>query len=312
MVDLLQVECFDAVLRTGSFRAAAIEVNLAQPSVSAHIGKLERELGLRLFDRGPAGTRLTAAGEQMVSHLRAFAASEGAIRRATAHIHQHVEQSLTVLSYRTGLINILPPAFRTLDASFDPMRTRMIEAPRAAMVAGLIDGSCDVALDAPVGDVTDPGIDTGVLIDLGEPALIGRPGHRLFDREDWVDLADIGDEPLVIQANLEPFVLPLLPDRARRRVTVANDSSVVLALLDAGAELGIAGLGRRIVHDPTIARRPIIGSPHVRLVVMTAAGTPLSPPAVALRDYLVSWGQFQRSQYVPDPERGLQPIQTEE
>jgi len=60
---------FDAVRRAGSIREAARQLNVASSAVNRQILKLEDELGTPLFERLPAGLRLTAAGEAMAHHV---------------------------------------------------------------------------------------------------------------------------------------------------------------------------------------------------------------------------------------------------
>src|SRR5207244_8402741 len=54
---------FDAAARTGSFTAAAAELNVTQPAVSRMMGRFEQYLGVRLFDRTNGGAVLTEEGE---------------------------------------------------------------------------------------------------------------------------------------------------------------------------------------------------------------------------------------------------------
>ncbi|MGN6403600.1 LysR family transcriptional regulator [Sinomonas sp.] len=61
---------FLAVAETGSFSAAARQLYMSQPSVSAHVRSLETSLSARLLDRGPAGATLTPAGEALAKHAR--------------------------------------------------------------------------------------------------------------------------------------------------------------------------------------------------------------------------------------------------
>lgn len=60
---LTQLRTFLAVADTGSVRAAAGRLLVAQPSVSAAVSSLERELGVKLVAREGRGIRLTEAGE---------------------------------------------------------------------------------------------------------------------------------------------------------------------------------------------------------------------------------------------------------
>lgn len=72
-MDMRQLEAFVWVVRLGSFSKAGERLYLTQPTISAHIGTLERELGVRLVARttkavGPtdAGTRLLAYAEEIL------------------------------------------------------------------------------------------------------------------------------------------------------------------------------------------------------------------------------------------------------
>jgi DNA-binding transcriptional LysR family regulator len=74
-MDLRQLAYFVAVAEEGQFTRAAKRVMVAQPAVSAQIGRLERELGEPLFHRDPRAVRLTEAGEALLSHARASLAA---------------------------------------------------------------------------------------------------------------------------------------------------------------------------------------------------------------------------------------------
>jgi DNA-binding transcriptional LysR family regulator len=60
---------FDAVRRAGSIRAAARRLNVASSAVNRQVLSLEAEVGMPLFERLPAGLKLTAAGEILAHHV---------------------------------------------------------------------------------------------------------------------------------------------------------------------------------------------------------------------------------------------------
>ncbi|MGH7425620.1 MAG: LysR family transcriptional regulator, partial [Candidatus Methylomirabilales bacterium] len=75
-MDLNKLRIFHAVAEAGSFSAAGRLLYLSQPSVSAHIKDLEREVGVALFERLRRGARLTTAGDALASYARRIFALE--------------------------------------------------------------------------------------------------------------------------------------------------------------------------------------------------------------------------------------------
>lgn len=61
-----QIEAFYWIARLGSFRAAANQLNLTQPTISLRIRSLEEALGMPLLQRAGRGTRLTDRGRTLL------------------------------------------------------------------------------------------------------------------------------------------------------------------------------------------------------------------------------------------------------
>jgi DNA-binding transcriptional LysR family regulator len=60
---------FEAAARCGSFTRAATELNVTQPAVSRMLARLEAHLGVRLFERSPAGLALTEDGKLLYRRI---------------------------------------------------------------------------------------------------------------------------------------------------------------------------------------------------------------------------------------------------
>ena len=103
MIDQYQLRYFLAVAETGSFSRAAKRVSVTQPSLSAGIAKLERELGARLFDRDRQGVALTPAGSRFLVRARRIAAE-----------YEHALVELSEVSdptlLRIGVLGTIPTA----------------------------------------------------------------------------------------------------------------------------------------------------------------------------------------------------------
>jgi LysR family hydrogen peroxide-inducible transcriptional activator len=65
-----QLEYFVAVARCGSFRRAAEELRTSQPTITAQVARLEKVLGVVLFERGRSGAALSPAGRRLLPLAR--------------------------------------------------------------------------------------------------------------------------------------------------------------------------------------------------------------------------------------------------
>jgi DNA-binding transcriptional LysR family regulator len=83
---LAPLQLFVAAAEAGSFSGAARRLDMGPVQASATIARLERELGVRLFERSTRRLRLTEAGELWLPHARAalaaWAEGQAALRQA--------------------------------------------------------------------------------------------------------------------------------------------------------------------------------------------------------------------------------------
>ena len=71
-IDIRLLRVFAAVVRNQGFSAAQMELNVNQPTISAHMSQLEVRLGLHLCHRGRSGFKLTKDGEQVYEATQAL------------------------------------------------------------------------------------------------------------------------------------------------------------------------------------------------------------------------------------------------
>lgn len=67
---LIELEAVLAIVRCGSFRAAALDLGMSATAISNAVGKLERELAVRLFNRTTRSVSLTYAGRIFVAQIK--------------------------------------------------------------------------------------------------------------------------------------------------------------------------------------------------------------------------------------------------
>jgi DNA-binding transcriptional LysR family regulator len=267
-LDLRLVRYFTAVAEHRHFGRAAAELRIAQPSLSRQIRALEQQVGARLLDRTPQGTRLTEAGEAFLPRARALLRAAAAAQAAAVAAAQ---PSRLTIGYTTGIfVTGAVRAMRRLHPEADVQAVHLDwQAPRAALL--------EHQADAVVTRLPFPtdGLHVSVLYD--EPrALLVPLDHRLAGKE-AVTLDDIASEPM-----------PRLPDpevSAYWRIdprpdgSAAPDGPLVAALEDkleliaAGQAVAIVSAGLRADHlRPDLTTIPLHGVDPSHVVLATRAG----------------------------------------
>jgi DNA-binding transcriptional LysR family regulator len=107
-LSLRQFEVFLAVARARSFRRAAETLHVSQPALSQHIRDLERELGVRLFDRSRRMVTLTEGGRLLEDHAHRLFATLTSIREVLGELAGLTRGSLVIGASTTPGIYVLP------------------------------------------------------------------------------------------------------------------------------------------------------------------------------------------------------------
>lgn len=79
---LRDLEYLMASAAAGNFTRAAKSLGISTSTISRRIGRLEDELGLAIFERGPSGIRLTTGGKDVLTHARRAVAELDAVKFA--------------------------------------------------------------------------------------------------------------------------------------------------------------------------------------------------------------------------------------
>lgn len=94
-----QLQALLAVVDAGSFSAAALDLGLAQSSVSRAVAELERDLGVRLLRRGRRGASPTEVGLRVATHARRMLELAEGIRQEAAADTGRLTGRLRVAGY---------------------------------------------------------------------------------------------------------------------------------------------------------------------------------------------------------------------
>jgi DNA-binding transcriptional LysR family regulator len=193
-MDLRQLAALVAIGDHGSFSAAAKALFTVQSNVSAHIARLEQELGVTLVDRSRG--RLTDEGAVVAARARAVQQELDAIYADLASRGKEVagEARLGVIS--TTARWLVPLALTALRAAHPMVRTIVFESPTTALLPQLAAGQLDAAVvNLPVDEpdlVVEPLFEEDML-------LLVTSSHPLAERLE-VSLAELADHRLLLPA----------------------------------------------------------------------------------------------------------------
>lgn len=116
-----------AVARHGSFSRAAEALNLAQPSLSQQIAKLESELGAQLFVRSARGVVPTELGAMLIERAQALMVNHDDLIRELSDRHADRPVVLTVGAPSITGGHLLPPLLAQYRHRFPHVRVQLIE-----------------------------------------------------------------------------------------------------------------------------------------------------------------------------------------
>ncbi|MFF7468265.1 LysR family transcriptional regulator [Streptomyces sp. NPDC008092] len=138
-VELRQLRYFVAVAEELNFGRAAERLLIAGPSLSQQIKALERDLGVRLFDRDRRSVSLTPAGAALLPHTRDLLERADDLRRRAGRLSGS-------RSVRLGYVNWLPPDLGSRTAAVARVHVDAWVAPSHTQAARVADGSLDLAV----------------------------------------------------------------------------------------------------------------------------------------------------------------------
>src|SRR5882757_1122125 len=144
MIDRYLLRYFLAVIDCGSFSKAAKQLNVAQPTLSVGIGKLERLMGASLFHRTSKWVHITEAGSRLAAHARRIENEFNLAEAAVVDMRPARALRLGMLS--TYPISQLTDAIRSAQRAATPERLQIIPGNERELLQRLSRGQIDVAL----------------------------------------------------------------------------------------------------------------------------------------------------------------------
>ncbi len=193
MLDLPQVEAFVAVATYGSFAKAAASLFLTQPSISARVQGLERELGQRLFERTGRGVRLTRAGGVFLPIAERLLKTVTEGRQALEAAQSSEGGLVTIAAALSVSTYLLPEIVKGFRDEHPAARVSIRSGHSRDVLRLVLDEEAEIGL---ARGLTHPAVHT-VRLGNDEIILVAPPSHP-FARRQQVHLAEAAGQPLIL------------------------------------------------------------------------------------------------------------------
>lgn len=243
-MELRQVECVLAVAEELHFGRAADRLRIPQPSLSRQVRDLERDLGVRLFERTSRRVELTAAGEAFVESADRLLAAVAETREAALAAAEGETGRVTLGFVSSAAIRALPAVIALQRDRAPRVRVTLREMNSEVQVEALRSRSIDVGIVRDV--VAADGLIATPL--FREPLYAAVPlGHPLLGPADPPGIASralVDCDLVALPPASAPRIRGLLESAAHaegavpRVVQEARQYATLLALV--AASVGVA------------------------------------------------------------------------
>jgi DNA-binding transcriptional LysR family regulator len=257
---------FREVARRRSFSRAGEELALTQPAVSQQVSSLERQLGVRLLDRGAGGhgkPTPTEAGALLLAHADAIADRLAQAGAQVAELAAAERETLRVGAFPSALASVIPAAIARLREQLPDVQVEATEGSGDELGAAVAAGTLHAAMCFQDAEAEPRRPDGTERHELGREAMLAvlPPGHPLAGRE-RLRLAELADETWTapsrdhliyracVAAGFEPRISFVTRDVLAARGLVSSGLAVTLV-----PEL-VCGLFENVASVPLEGRQP--------------------------------------------------------
>jgi len=292
-MELYQLRTFLAVAEEQNLTRAAEKLFTSQPSVSAQIKALEDEVGVRLFDRGAKGVKLTRAGEVLREQARRIVDAARDFKHSADNLRGCVSGELVFgLNNRPEILRLVE-ILRSISAEHPELSLELVNSSSGIILQGIEDGAISIGFfEGPCEStkLTWHELDQ-IELCLAAPAAwakeLAKPDWKLLERKPWIFTSPACSYSRFIQRLAEEQGLHL-----SRRFQV-NEDLTVLNLVAEGLGLTITSVDQIEAHG---YKDRVVALPHFRASVPLNIGyltaNEADPSIVAVRDHVLQVWQL--------------------
>lgn len=190
MITLDQLKVFICIVDSGSFTAAARQLNRAQSAVSTAVANLEGQLDIQLFDRRGHRPALTEAGRTLLGDARSVASRVDSLLERANWLADNPEPRVSLAVDVMFPIASLLGHLADFEMAFPYVELEVHTAALGGVAELVLDGACDIGVGMSSGDIP---VDLAAQRAIAVPSVaVASATHSLaklepgFERR-WVD-----------------------------------------------------------------------------------------------------------------------------
>lgn len=197
-MNLKQLEAFVQVSESGSFSKAAKELFLTQPTISANISSLEKELNVRLFIRNTKEVSLSDDGKDLYRYAKQITDLEKAIEERFYMDSDDGKHFITIAASTIPAQYLLPKVLMCYRERYPKEQIKIMETDSSEVVTQVVDHMVDVGF---TGTVLEKKHCKYIPFYKDELAVIApdTPEYRILKEQNRDDIDWIKRKPLILR-----------------------------------------------------------------------------------------------------------------
>jgi len=243
-MDIKGLQYFVMAAERLNFTSAARECYITQTAMSLHIGKMEDELGFKLFNRNKKAVELTEAGKDFYRRARSV----------IEHYERSVRCSASIAQGMTGVVNITLPSchegflfmdrFTLFCEKYPKVELNILVKPHNELVASVKSGKSDIAIGSPDDMELDPDF-TVIKLREAPTILLCSASHPLAGKKKVTgdmlkDLSVIMSGPEGMPQTYKSLQnIGVEPGLERNSILHASNMDEMLLLIELGRGVGL-------------------------------------------------------------------------
>ncbi len=179
-MDLRHLRNMLAIIEAGSLGKAAQRLNISQPALTKSIQRLERDLGVRLFERDIRGMKPTFYAESLKGYATATCIGMAEAEKQITALRSGTEGVITIAGPPLITTELLPPVLVRLSQERPNLQVRIVTQNRN-LFTDLLEGRFSIVVAMLYNEMPKQGLSKQWLFD-DRLTLVMRPDHPLARR----------------------------------------------------------------------------------------------------------------------------------